>query len=52
MTKKIDPIEIKKAVKNNNLEFYIEGNWIYCRELPSNGECCIVGELNNLKKIT
>lgn len=47
MPKYIDPIDIKKAVRNNCLEFYIEGNFIYCRTLPINGECFIVGNTTN-----
>ena len=41
---KIDPVYIRKAVKDGELEFYIERGVIYCKPLPENGERFIVGQ--------
>lgn len=48
MPKNIDPVDIRKLVKDGKLEFYVEGDNIYCRELPINGELFIVGKVETL----
>ena len=40
----IDVISIKKAVKNNELQFYVRNGNILCR--ADNGDCVKVGETN------
>jgi hypothetical protein len=46
---KIDPVYIRKAVKNGELNFYLEKGIIYCEPLPKNGECFIVGMAGTCK---
>lgn len=49
MPKNIDPVDIRKLVKDGKIEFYVEGNNIYCRELTINGELFIVGKVETLR---
>lgn len=46
-SKRIDPVCIRKAVKDSQLKFYVKDNIIYCEELPETGEIFIVGRVNN-----
>jgi len=41
--KPIDPVDIRRAVRKGELNFYADELFIYCRELPINGETFIVG---------
>ena len=49
-SRKIDPIDIRKFVKENKLKFYVDGYNIYCIELPFNGERFIVGTVEKAEE--
>lgn len=43
--KRIDPVYIRKAVRDGQLKFYIKDNIIYCKGLPETCEIFIVGKV-------
>lgn len=49
--KRFDFIDVKVAVRDGRLKFYIEGEYIYCSDLPLNGEKCIVGEVKKVGEV-
>ena len=44
--KQIDIVDIRKAVKDKQIVFYVKNGIIYCRWYEDNGECMQVGEVN------
>ena len=42
-----DSVDIKKAVREGKLKFYVENGFIFCSDLPLNGEKCIVGSADH-----
>lgn len=49
--KVFDFIDVKVAVRDGRLKFYVEGEYIYCSDLPINGEKCIVGEVKKVEVV-
>ena len=51
VAKRFDFIDVKVAVRAGRLKFYVEGEYIYCSDLPLNGERCIVGEVKKVEEV-